>query len=183
MLDGLALEVDPQVVAAVALAAAGLAVVLLLVVVLQGLRLRRLRHAFERALPDGQDVLTTLGSQGQRLDALGDDVAGALAETREVAERLRASISKVGVVRYDAFDDMGGALSFSAALLDQSGDGVVVSAINGRTETRCYAKSISGGTSDHSLSTEETAAVEAAMTGRRTDVAPARVPRRRRRVS
>jgi hypothetical protein len=181
MLDGI--EVDPQVVAVVAVAAAGLAVLLLLIVVIQGVRLRRLRRAFERAMPDGQDLLTTLGSQGEELGTLRRDVAGALAETRDVADRLRASISKVGVVRYDAFDDMGGALSFSAALLDQQGDGVVVSAINGRTETRCYAKSISGGTSDHSLSTEEAAAVDTAMSGRRTDVAPTRAPRRRRRVS
>jgi hypothetical protein len=181
MLD--AIEVDPQLVAVVAAAAAVLALLLLLVVIVQGVRLRRLRRTFERALPDGQDLLTTLGSQGEDLEALRVDVAGAVAEARDVGERLRNSISKVGVVRYDAFDDMGGALSFSAALLDQQGDGVVISAINGRTETRCYAKSISGGSSDHSLSTEESAAVDAAMTGRRAAVAPDRGPRRRRRVS
>ena len=181
MLD--AIEVDPQLVAMVAAGAAVLSLLLLVVLVLQGIRLRRLRRAFERALPDGQDLLTTLGAQGEQLSALRADVQGAVSEAREVGDRLRHSISKVGVVRYDAFDDMGGALSFSAALLDHDGDGVVISAINGRTETRCYAKSIGGGMSEHSLSSEESAAVEAAMSGRRAEVAQARSPRRRRRVS
>ena len=180
MLDGI--EVDPQLVAVLAVAAAGLAVLLAGIVAVLGLRLRRLRRSFERALPDGQDVVTALGEQGDRIAVLDGDVRAAVAETRDVAERLRATISRVGVVRYDAFDDMGGALSFSAALLDERGDGVVVSAINGRTETRCYAKSIRGGHSEHNLSTEEVAAVETAMTGRRDELAPTR-PRRRRRAS
>jgi hypothetical protein len=181
MLD--AIELDLQLVALVAAGAAALALVLLVVVVIQALRLRRLRRAFQRALPGDEDLLTTLGTQGTRIDALHAEVTEAVAEARDVGERLRNSISKVGVVRYDAFDDMGGALSFSAALLDQQGDGMVISAINGRSETRCYAKSISGGASDHSLSTEETAAVEAAMSGRRAQLTPERASRRRRRVS
>jgi hypothetical protein len=177
------LEVDPQLVAVVAAGAATLAVLLLVVVILQGVRLRRLGRAFERALPDDQDLLTTLGTQGTRIEALHAEVQEAVTEAREVGDRLRNSISKVGVVRYDAFDDMGGALSFSAALLDQQGDGMVISAINGRSETRCYAKSVAGAVGDHSLSTEEVAAVEAAMSGRRAEVGPARSSRRRRRVS
>ena len=48
----------------------------------------------------------------------------------------------VAVVRYDAFADMGGRLSFSAALYDDSGDGFVLSSINGRSETRTYAKAL-----------------------------------------
>jgi hypothetical protein len=66
------------------------------------------------------------------------------------------------VVRYDAFGDMGGRLSFSAALLDDSGDGLVISSINGRSETRTYAKSLVGLQSDHTLSPEEQEAIETA---------------------
>ena len=65
----------------------------------------------------------------------------------------------VAVVRYDAFGDMGGMLSFSAALCDDNGDGLVISSINGRSETRTYAKSLVGGQSDHSLSPEEKQAI------------------------
>jgi hypothetical protein len=54
---------------------------------------------------------------------------------------------------------MGGRLSFSAALFDDEGNGLVISSINGRSETRTYAKGVKGGSSDHSLSPEEEQAI------------------------
>jgi hypothetical protein len=54
---------------------------------------------------------------------------------------------------------MGGRLSFTAALLDDSGDGLVLTSINGRSETRTYAKGVKAGESDHSLSPEELQAI------------------------
>ena len=73
-----------------------------------------------------------------------------------------SALRHVAVVRYDAFGDMGGRLSFSAALLDDHGDGLVISSINGRSETRTYAKPLLGHTSEHTLSPEELDAVEQA---------------------
>ena len=63
----------------------------------------------------------------------------------EVAGPDPRALRHVAVVRYDAFGDMGGRLSFSAALLDDQGDGLVLSSINGRSETRTYAKALVGG--------------------------------------
>ena len=71
------------------------------------------------------------------------------------------------------FGDMGGRLSFSAALLDDAGDGIVLTSINGRSETRTYAKGVKGGDSDHSLSPEEQQAISYAT---RTAVQPREVP-------
>ena len=71
----------------------------------------------------------------------------------------------MGVVRFDAFEDMGGRLSFSAALLDASGDGVVITSINGRQDTRCYAKQVKAGRSAHNLSDEERQAIKDALWG------------------
>ena len=59
------------------------------------------------------------------------------------------------MVRYDAFDDMGGHLSWSLALLDDGGDGVVLTSIHGRSDARTYAKNVSGWTSEQQLSPEE----------------------------
>ena len=59
---------------------------------------------------------------------------------------LADALRHVAVVRYDAFGDMGGRLSFSVALLDDAGDGLVLTSINGRTETRTYSKGVKGGT-------------------------------------
>ena len=73
------------------------------------------------------------------------------------------ALTRVAVVRYDAFGDLAGALSFSAALLDDAGNGLVLSSINGRSETRTYAKGVSGGHSDAPLSPEEQEAIAEAF--------------------
>lgn len=73
------------------------------------------------------------------------------------------ALRHVAVVRYDAFGDMGGQLSFTAALLDDSGDGLVITSINGRTEARSYAKGVTAGASELLLSPEETQAIKAAL--------------------
>lgn len=144
-----------------------------LVVVLAGalavvmLRMRRIGRILRRVLPDGHDVLNLLARHDGELAGLREELAGVHLEVETLGERLKGAVSRVGVVRYDAFGDMGGALSFSVALLDEHGDGVVVSAINGRTETRAYGKAIAGGASDHDLSDEEAAAIEAALSGNR----------------
>lgn len=84
-------------------------------------------------------------------------------------EALRADIGQalrhVAVVRYDAFGDMGGRLSFSAAIVDDRGDGVVFSSIHARGESRTYAKGITEGGSDATLTPEEQQALSAARTG------------------
>lgn len=80
------------------------------------------------------------------------------AEPRATAPDLEA-IRDVAVVRYDALQEMSGRLSFSLALLNAVGDGVVVSSINGRSETRTYAKIIRDGGPTHPLSPEEERAV------------------------
>ena len=63
------------------------------------------------------------------------------------------------MVRYDAFGDMGGHLSWSLALLDDGGHGVVVTSIHGRSEARTYAKNIVGWSCEQQLSPEEDEAV------------------------
>jgi hypothetical protein len=75
------------------------------------------------------------------------------------------ALRHVSVVRYDAFGDMGGRFSFSAALLDDAGDGLVLTSIHGRSETRTYLKGLTSGTSDIELSPEETQAVRIARGG------------------
>jgi Protein of unknown function (DUF4446) len=81
-----------------------------------------------------------------------------------VRDQLRRGLSRVGLVRYDALADMGGRMSFSLALLDEEANGVVVSAINGRTESRCYGKAVAAGAAEQELSPEEKEAIAQAMT-------------------
>ena len=88
-------------------------------------------------------------------EALPEDVHGLRQEVAALRAEARGSLRHVAVVRYDAFGDMGGHLSWSLALLDDSGDGVVLTSIHGRSDARSYAKSIAGWSCEQQLSPEE----------------------------
>ncbi|MGA8047313.1 MAG: DUF4446 family protein [Dermatophilaceae bacterium] len=88
------------------------------------------------------------------------------ADVAALRAEIASALRHVAVVRYDAFGDMGGRLSFSAALVDDAGDGVVISSIHARGESRTYAKGLVAGRSDTTLTPEEQQALAAARTGR-----------------
>ena len=166
-------RIDPQVFDLAALAGAALGLLAFLLALGAHARVRRVRRQLRRA-SKGESGLGIFGA-----DAEAAELRGELERSRRLVEETRAylaeSIRHVAVVRYDAFPDMGGRMSFSAALLDEAGDGLVLSAINGRSETRSYAKSVTAGVSEQPLSPEETRAIEAAMSGdreRRDDATP-----------
>lgn len=77
------------------------------------------------------------------------------------------AVRDMAIVRYDALEEMSGQLSFSVALLNALGDGVVMTSINGRSETRTYAKVIVAGHGAQELSPEEEQAVRSARLGQR----------------
>lgn len=82
-------------------------------------------------------------------------------KTLQVAQRL--AVQKIGMVRFNAFDDVGGEQSFSLALLDGRENGLVLSCLFGRSESRVYAKSVNGSKSQHVLSSEEEEAIRIAL--------------------
>ncbi|MCW2876797.1 MAG: hypothetical protein JWQ95_897 [Sphaerisporangium sp.] len=82
------------------------------------------------------------------------------------------AIRDVAVFRYDALAEMSGRLSFSVAMINSLGDGIVLTSINGRTETRTYIRPVRGGRGIHPLSPEEEQAVRAARLGIGPDVVP-----------
>jgi hypothetical protein len=111
-----------------------------------------------------------LDGQQRHIARLEDAVRKLAIQDKRQNQQIRGSVQHVGMVRYDAFEDVGGRLSFSCALLDDRGDGVVMTSINGRQDTRVYAKPISGGRSSHNLSEEEDAAIQQALAGPREAV-------------
>jgi len=82
-----------------------------------------------------------------------------LAELERIA---RSEVARVGFVRYNAFDDVGSDLSFALALLNAEGDGVVLTSIYSREETRTYGKAVKGFSAVQDASREELAAIDAA---------------------
>ena len=94
------------------------------------------------------------------VDALPEDVQGLRQEVAALQAENADALRHLSVVRYDAFGDVGGHLSWSLALLDDAGHGVVLTSIHGRSEARTYAKSISGWSCEQQLSPEEEEAIE-----------------------
>lgn len=97
--------------------------------------------------------------------ATRDQLRGAIEKVEKV---VSTALRRIALVRYDAFDAFntsGGRLSFSLAVLDSRGDGVTLTSLAGREETRIYAKPIRAGVGATDLSPEERQAVDAAMHG------------------
>jgi hypothetical protein len=109
-------------------------------------------------------ALRRLGATRRRsgADALPEDVHGLRQEVAALRSEARDALRHLAVVRYDAFGDMGGHLSWSLALLDDGGHGVVLTSIHGRSEARTYAKNVSGWSSEQQLSPEEEEAIASA---------------------
>src|SRR5215469_3760254 len=76
------------------------------------------------------------------------------------------ALRDMAIIRYDALREMSGQLSFSLALLNAEGDGIVLTSINGRAETRTYAKAIVDGKGTQDLSPEEEEALRIARRGK-----------------
>jgi hypothetical protein len=160
-------SLDPHVRDALVIAALVVGVLAVVLATTALVSLRRIRRDLVLLAADGDapSFVEAVARKTEEVSALRievDDLASLLARTRtELADALR----HVSVVRYDAFGDMGGRLSFSAAMLDDGGDGLVLTAIHGRSETRSYIKGVKGGTSEASLSPEEQQAVTYALRG------------------
>lgn len=154
------MTLDPEILSIVAVSAGGVAVLALAFAVRSASRVRRLRRALrglqavrgEPGIDDAEDVVRQLVDVTKRVEDL------------ELVARV--AVQHVGLVRFDAFEDMGGHLSFAAALLDADGDGFILTSINGRQETRIYAKPIERGASRYHLSDEEQEAIRRAIASR-----------------
>ncbi|MGD2176947.1 MAG: DUF4446 family protein [Anaerolineae bacterium] len=146
-----------------------LVVSLLWVFDLQG-RLRRLQGRYESIFSDEEDA--SLGSAVERLvtrfSKMNARTERLVVRTEQIDRALAHAVQGIGFVRYSAFEDTGGDQSFSLALVDGEGNGMVISALYGRDATRVYAKPVEGWASSRPLTREE----EKALTKARRIVVP-----------
>jgi Protein of unknown function (DUF4446) len=108
------------------------------------------------------DLGDVLGVHLERVYALGREVERLGTRTDRLESGSLRAFQRVGLVRFNPFEDTGGNQSFALALLDAEGNGWVLSSLHARTGTRVYAKAIRGGRSEGALSDEETAAIKQA---------------------
>jgi len=137
--------------------------------------------AVRRATDVGRrlDALTR-GEDGRSLQAVLEAHLGRVVEVSTAVDRLtgrtsaleasgRKAFQRIGLVRFNPFEDTGSNQSFALALLDADDDGVIVSSLHARGGTRIYAKAVAGGRPEATLSDEEAEALRlarAAVAGR-----------------
>jgi hypothetical protein len=151
-------------------AAIGLVLLLLLIaVIVQSIRLGRAVRSYRSLASGGSDasLADVLDLQVRRLEAVGARLEELNRLAAEMEQRTRTSIQHIGLVRFNPFDDTGSDQSFVIALLDDRRDGIVLSSLHGRANTRLFAKPVEGGESSHALSEEEAQAIRIAVSGTR----------------
>lgn len=125
------------------------------------------------AAPSGLTGDEAVGALLGRIERIENAVRTLHTTDKRQQVLIDGGVRRVALLRYDAFEDVGGRLSFSCALLDDHGTGVVITSINGRQDTRVYAKPVTERASTYNLSLEEEEAIRQAM----SDDAEVTVPR------
>jgi hypothetical protein len=110
-----------------------------------------------------------LADERQRVEALRRELNGLADELRRVEAEGQRAMKRVGIVRFNPFEDTGGNQSFAVALLDGQSNGLVVSSLHSRQQTRVYLKAIRAGTAESALSDEEAEALRRAVNGTGAD--------------
>lgn len=160
---------EPQNLEIVTLIAAVVAAIAFIIVLVLTFQLRSMRKKLvllQRGA-DGQSFVDVVSAKVMEVQMMRADIEGLRTDVGVLRSEVRDALRHVAVVRYDAFGDMGGRLSFSAAVLDDNGDGFVLTSIHGRTETRVYLKGVAKAQAEQ-ISPEEIQAIGHAAKGART---------------
>lgn len=112
---------------------------------------------------DGKSLESTLEAHLDKVYAVAREVDALALRSTVLEDTQRKAFQRIGLVRFNPFEDTGGNQSFALALLDQPGDGFIVSSLHSRTGTRVYGKAITGGKAEAALSDEEAEALRLAL--------------------
>ena len=140
---------------------AGLGVVGAAIAIFFITRLERLRKGFFAGKNAG-DLEKFILNQTKKINELHGQLDYVEEALKNLQLQQKFAIQKLGIIRYNPFQDDGGNLSFSMAILDDHDNGVVITSLHGRDANRTYAKPIKGGKSEFSLTAEENQAIDAA---------------------
>ncbi|HEX7171526.1 MAG TPA: DUF4446 family protein [Candidatus Limnocylindria bacterium] len=146
-----------------------LLLVLLLAVLVQGARIGRATRAYREIVRDtdhpGRSLHDLLAGNASAVERASERMAEMEAMHGLIDGRTQRSLQHIGMVRFNPFEDTGSDQSFAIALLDDRRDGVVISSLHGRSNTRVFAKPVADGGSPHNLSDEEAEAIRIAVEG------------------
>lgn len=128
-------------------------------------KLKKMNEKYEKFMKgkDGKSLEATFTKRFEDIDLLLRDNDIKTKEIQKINENLQIAIQKCGIVKYDAFNEMGGKLSFALVLLDKENNGFVINAMHSREGCYTYTKEIVGGKSFIALGEEEQLALDKAM--------------------
>ena len=142
-----------------------LILILLILVVYMMVRLSMMRSRY-RAMMHGttiEDIEGMLIQHIREVETVAATNARILEENELIRQFIRKSLVRTASVRFRAFEDMGGDLSYAVAMLDANNDGVIFSSICARQDSRSYITPIKNGSSEYPLSDEEKGVLKEAM--------------------
>lgn len=111
---------------------------------------------------DGKQIESILFEHMEKVEGVYGRINQMESQIDVFNNRLSFCVQKMGIIRYNAFDDTGSDLSYSIAILDENNNGIILTGIYGRVETVSYAKPVKDGVSNYNLSVEEMQALERA---------------------
>lgn len=140
-----------------------LSIILLVFNYLKLNRIKRDYSEFMKKLGNGKDIEGSLKNYIERVQKVEDLNKEIIQYCERLDKTVDTCIQKVGIVRYNAFKDVGSNLSFTLALLDNNNNGVVLNGIYSRDNSNIYSKPVKDGKSEYVLSEEEKEAIEKAV--------------------
>ena len=149
---------------------AGVIALLIVLVIVLFTRLSSLRSLYEKLMQgeeSGQSMEKMLLDHIEETRRVAEENAKLREENARIDALLKTAITRMGVVRFSAFEDMGSDLSYAVALLNAHNNGVVFSSIFAREDSRTYVKPIENGRSSYTLTTEEEQAIRDAVASAR----------------
>lgn len=143
-----------------------ISVLSIILLILNHLKLTKLKNEyseFMKKLGNGKNIDENLKVYMDRVQKVEDLNKEIIQYCERLDKTVDTCIQKIGIVRYNAFKDVGSNLSFTLALLDNNNNGVVLNGIYSRDNSNIYAKPIKNGKSEYILSDEEKEAIEKAI--------------------
>ena len=142
-----------------------LIIILFFIAIRTNLKYNRLKSSYTTFMrgKNGKTLEDSIFEKFSELDNMVDTVQKNRKDIRELNKNVRANYQKVGIVKYDAFNEMGGKLSFAIALLDGKDSGFILNSMHSRDGCYNYVKEIVNGQSYIELSEEEAESLEKAM--------------------
>lgn len=144
---------------------AGFCIILFILVIVNMIQTNKMKKKYKKFMSgkNAKSLEETLVKRLDQIDSLVEANAANEKNIKKVVNNMKFTFQKVGLVKYDAFNEMGGKLSFSLALLNASNDGFVLNAVHSREGCYTYIKEIIDGNSIIVLAQEEQEALNMAM--------------------